>query len=1042
MKITKAKRLAAIVIALILILSLIPLQAQASSPTEHFGASALASMENGENLTWAYNTLGSGIEANQGTISFEDESHSVNNNDFQTVWNAFLADNPQYFWLAQCDTISSGGKVTAVEPYYDFIFTADELPAAKAAFDAATAKALSGITNDMSQYEIELYLHDYLVNNVKYVNGTSNTNNAYGALVNGQAVCEGYADAFQYLLTQAGISSCVVTGTSKGEGHAWNLVKIDGEYYYVDVTWDDQDNGKNFYAYFNVTTAQLEEDHTIIPEFYTPPICTATAANYFTVNGGKIESGDIDTICRMMDAGNLTARVYVTGDADAFKTWWDTNKRTIANTLGVTGSRSFSWSRVGREFLLQITGDYTHAHDLIHIDAVAATCRKEGNVEYWSCSKCGKNYADADATQELTSIITAMDANNHEGGTELKDAVEATCEHTGYTGDTYCKGCDAKLSSGTVIPAGHKLTHVDAVAATCKDTGTKEHWHCSVCDKDFADSKGATALKDLTLAKDPANHVGGTVIKNKTAATCTVPGNTGDTYCKGCDAKLSSGTVIPAGHKLTHVDAVAATCKDTGTKEHWHCSVCDKDFADSKGATALKDLTLAKDPANHVGGTVIKNKTAATCTVPGNTGDTYCKGCDAKLSSGTVIPAGHKLTHVDAVAATCKDTGTKEHWHCSVCDKDFADSKGATALTDVTIAKDPNNHVGFKSEWATDADGHWHACTGCATGKSGFAAHVFDNACDTTCNTCGYTRTTNHVPAVDYRYNDNGHWKVCAVCGETVEAMEAHKGGTATCIAKAVCSVCNQPYGSTADHDVTNWQQTKAPTFTQPGEKTATCTVCKKDIKAPIPMLTQPMDGKDSGNTKLIKSDLTGIPAQLKDIETLNTLDKIRAALSKAILENNSSVADSNIKYYDVSVMLANLDDEYVPITPENLPENGEITILLAYPEGTNKTGYTFYASHIITDARYGEVGTVEAPTVKATDNGLEITLHGTSPVALGWYKTESSSSTGSGSAATPTQPENSTVATGDMGALIYALCAVCALGLCAVLVSVKRRRH
>ena len=443
-----------------------------------------------------------------------------------------------------------------------------------------------------------------------------------------------------------------------------------------------------------------------------------------------------------------------------------------------------------------------------------------------------------------------------------------------------------------------------------------------------------------------------------------------------------------------------------------------------------------------MGGTVIKNKTAATCTVPGNTGDTYCKSCDAKLSSGTVIPAGHKLTHVDAIPATCKDTGTKEHWHCSVCDKDFADSKGAATLTDVTISKDPNNHVGFKSEWATDADGHWHACTGCATGKSGFAAHVFDNACDTTCNTCGYTRTTNHVPAVDYRYNDNGHWKVCAVCGETVEAMEAHKGGTATCIAKAVCSVCNQPYGSTADHDVTNWQQTKAPTFTQPGEKTATCTVCKKDIKAPIPMLTQPMDGKDSGNTKLIKSDLTGIPAQLKDIETLNTLDKIRAALSKAILENNSSVADSNIKYYDVSVMLANLDGEYVPITPENLPENGEITILLAYHEGTNKTGYTFYASHIITDARYGEVGTVEAPTVKATDNGLEITLHGTSPVALGWYKTESSSSTGSGSAATPTQPENSTVATGDMGALIYALCAFCALGLCAVLVSVKRRRH
>ena len=564
------------------------------------------------------------------------------------------------------------------------------------------------------------------------------------------------------------------------------------------------------------------------------------------------------------------------------------------------------------------------------------------------------------------------------------------------------------------------------MAATCKATGTKEHWHCSVCRKDFADSKGTTVLTDLTLAKDPTNHVGGTVIKNKAAATCTVPGNTGDTYCKGCDAKLSSGTVIPAGHKLTHVDAVAATCKATGTKEHWHCSVCRKDFADSKGTTVLTDLTLAKDPTNHVGGTVIKNKAAATCTVPGNTGDTYCKSCDAKLSSGTVIPAGHKLAHVNAVAATCKATGTKEHWHCSVCRKDFADSKGAAALIDVTIAKDPTNHVGFKSEWATDADGHWHACTGCATGKSGFAAHVFDNACDTTCNTCGYTRTTNHVPAVDYSHNDTGHWKVCAVCGETVEAMEAHKGGTATCIAKAVCSVCNQPYGSTADHNITNWQQTKAPTFTQPGEKTGACTVCKKDIKASIPVLTQPMEGKDGANTKLIKSDLTDVPAQLKDIETLNTLDKIRAALSKAILEDNTSVSDSNIKYYDVTVLLAGLDGEYVPMTPENLPQNGEVTILLAYPEGTNKTDFVFYASHILTDARYGEVGTVKTPTVKATDNGLEITLHGTSPIALGWEAVST----------------NNPVATGDMGIFVYALCIVGALSLGVILFSVKRRRH
>ena len=1228
MNTAKTKRLAAFIISLVMMLSLIPTQALAAPTNERYGASAIAALENGENFTWAYNTLKAGVEAGQERISFVDTNHSLNVNDFQAILDVYCNDNPQHFWLGKGATsYFAGNNLTAVELTYTF--TGDELTTAKSKFDDAAAKALSGITDDMSQFEIELYLHDYLVSHVTYDLTASHAHDAYGALVEGRAVCEGYARAFQYLLQQAGIPSYVVTGQSKGEDHAWNLVKIDGAYYYVDVTWDDQDNDNKYYSYFNVTTETLCEDHTIAQQIYTLPNCTATAANYFTVKGGKIESGDIDTLSRLLDAGNLFARVYVTGDADAFATWIRENIFTITDKMGATNVTGLNSSRLGREFLLQVDGDYTHVHDLTHVDAVASTCHEEGNVEYWSCSKCGKLYADAAATRQLTSVSTAIDPNNHDGNTELRNASVATCEKTGYTGDTYCLGCNAKLTTGTIIPKAHSMTHVDAVPGTCKDNGTKEHWHCSKCNKDFAEKTGDTVLTDLSTPKDPTNHAGGTEVRNASEATCVKPGYTGDTYCLGCNAKLTSGTETHKDHSTTYVAAVPATCKDTGTKEHWHCASCNKNFADKDGATVLTDLTTAKDPANHAGGTEVRNASEATCANPGYTGDTYCLGCNTKLATGTVIPAGHKLNRVEGVAATCKATGTAEHWHCTVCnenfsdadgenplsdlilpidpnnhvggtrkenandpgcdhpgytgdiycvscdvkladgqevpaghtttqvneipatckdtgtaahwhcsrcDKNFEDAAGTQELTDLTIAKkpvnhaggtelrnsadpsckadgytgdtyclgcneqigtgttiptshvltavpakaatcttigtkgywqcscgkvyandanrtplnsaddcalpiDPTNHVGFKEAWETNADSHWHACTGCAEGKSELIAHVFDNSCDTTCNVCGYTRTITHTPAADYSYDTNGHWKVCSVCSKTIEAIEAHKGGTATCKDKAVCSVCGQPYGSLGTHTVANWTQVSAPTFTKAGEKKGTCSVCDTKILDSIPMLTMPTDNKDNGSTKLEKSDLTTVPSALSNIESLNTLDKIKEILRKSISQQSSAVSESNTKYYDVVLYVKDANGNLIPMSAENLPDNGEVTILLAYPEGTNKDNFVFFASHVITDARYGEVGTVETPAVTATDNGLEIKLHGTSPVALGWYQKVSSRRPQGPTVITTAGSQKTSAPTGDIGILAYALAASGSLGLGAVMITTKRRR-
>ena len=189
----------------------------------------------------------------------------------------------------------------------------------------------------------------------------------------------------------------------------------------------------------------------------------------------------------------------------------------------------------------------------------------------------------------------------HTGGTEIKDAKDATCTENGYTGDTYCKDCEAKLESGKVIPAaGHK-----GGTATCKDKAV-----CEVCRQPYGE-----------LNKN--NHTGGTEVKDAKDATCTENGYTGDTCCKGCGAKLESGKVIPAaGHK-----GGTATCKDKAV-----CEVCRQPYGEL-------------DKGNHADLKKVDAK-KATYTKEGNITYWYCDGCGKYYSDAE---ATKEITKADTV---------------------------------------------------------------------------------------------------------------------------------------------------------------------------------------------------------------------------------------------------------------------------------------------------------------------------------------------------------------------------------------------------------
>ena len=175
-------------------------------------------------------------------------------------------------------------------------------------------------------------------------------------LVNRLAVCDGYSKAFQYLLYQAGVPCLFVTGQSQGEGHAWNLVQLDGAYYHVDITWDDpvyngirEADKPVFYGYFNVTTAQIREDHTMDAENYPLPDCTATALNYYHKNRLVQRAFQVDAVAALVkaaDRGDGIARLWVEGDFDAFADSLRQNWSAISRAAGVyRGAKFLSCSR-------------------------------------------------------------------------------------------------------------------------------------------------------------------------------------------------------------------------------------------------------------------------------------------------------------------------------------------------------------------------------------------------------------------------------------------------------------------------------------------------------------------------------------------------------------------------------------------------------------------------------------------------------------------------------------------------------------------------
>lgn len=232
----------------------------------------------------------------------------------ETLYIAFTWDNPQFFYVGNIYGLA-GHRENDKEYYTSlnlmYTMNAQERAAAQKRLDAAVEEMMADIRPGSYQFARELTLHDALIERCRYDDEAAESEDpaalfphaftAYGALVEGKAVCEGYSRAMQLLLHEAGIESTLVSGVSKKNGvaHMWNIVTIDGRNYHLDATWDDND-GRLRHNYFNLTTAEIEITHRIDENNIGVDTCTATDANYFRHNNLYLDTYSRDEIAEVV----------------------------------------------------------------------------------------------------------------------------------------------------------------------------------------------------------------------------------------------------------------------------------------------------------------------------------------------------------------------------------------------------------------------------------------------------------------------------------------------------------------------------------------------------------------------------------------------------------------------------------------------------------------------------------------------------------------------------------------------------------------------
>lgn len=234
------------------------------------------------------------------------------------IYYKVLYDHPVFFYVNQYN-VSHSHQNCEWTLYPEYLYSGNEAKTMIAEMHNTVDKVLyKALEYREDPFKMEMFLHNSVVKSVAYdyeslkIKNYHRAHSIAGAFLDKKAVCEGIAKAFKLLCDSVGLPCIVVVGYADNKGeftentlHAWNLVKVCGQWYHVDPTWDVMDltgsdgvhKERHFkFDYFNLTTADISVDHR--PKDVIPS-CTAHKDNYFYRTGKYAE--DYEDMRRIID---------------------------------------------------------------------------------------------------------------------------------------------------------------------------------------------------------------------------------------------------------------------------------------------------------------------------------------------------------------------------------------------------------------------------------------------------------------------------------------------------------------------------------------------------------------------------------------------------------------------------------------------------------------------------------------------------------------------------------------------------------------------
>lgn len=289
----------------------------------------------------------------------------------EVLKSAFIhvsADYGGLFWISgySYTEYTRSDEVVSIEFAPKYTMDYEQRKEMQQRIDQEVENFLSGISQNDSDYAKAKYVFENLIREVDYDTEAPNSQNIISVFCEKRTVCQGYACATLYLLNQLNIPGVIVTGSANGEAHAWNLMLLDGEYYYMDTTWgnstylDEESQEAKFvnYGYLAFTTEEMNETHTPDSQLVLPE-CTSIADNYYVQEGLYFdewlpdEIGDIYGQAQNNEAGRASVKFATTELYEKAKKYFIDQQR-LEDYCEVTGNVYYLGEAASRVLTISI----------------------------------------------------------------------------------------------------------------------------------------------------------------------------------------------------------------------------------------------------------------------------------------------------------------------------------------------------------------------------------------------------------------------------------------------------------------------------------------------------------------------------------------------------------------------------------------------------------------------------------------------------------------------------------------------------------------